>query len=190
VLIKENVFSKLDYWQDIKLIDNYQEATKLSDGIKLNFLNVHNIDFDNMFNEIDRAIEEIIQGYAIRYQEEQKKKQEKQKKFEQDLEETKKQWEEFEKTIERLKKNWQKFEEFFTRGPRSYTLTTTDALKELELPENTTHMNIIKKAYYRLVQKHHPDKSHNAGRKNEADEKTKRLVGAYEVLKLKFEKNK
>lgn len=133
-------------------IKSYKEAEELSKDISIKIFDIHNINSDAMFEELDRELEKIIE----RYQQRQKSQQGAQKEY-------------------------QAYQEFIRSG-----MNKEKALIKLELPTNTTDMNIIKKAYLRLSKIHHPDRFQDEQQQEKAKVKMRELTEALNFLKLIF----
>lgn len=172
-----------EYAQEIRASNRleYKNVEALSNNVEVEFFNIHHIDYDKMFNEIDKEIEELVNRYRKEGQESFeefiKKTSQRQSYQKESQQEAEQQYQEYQKKYQQLQQQMQ-------------TMTIAEALQELELPENETNMDVIKKSFLRLSKKHHPDKFQDEDEKSKANVKLKKLIEAYEVLKLKFKKNK
>lgn len=121
-------------------------------------LNVTSLEFDS-----------ILSLFTFQYEEDRDKKQE-----EEINQMSKEEWEEFyrKKQQERLKK-----------PPKPSSIET--AFSIMELPKNAS-LTDVKKQYRKLALKYHPDQVSNLGKEHIkiAEEKFKKIVNAYETLKI------
>lgn len=170
-----------EYAQEIRDSNRleYKNAEVLSNDVEGEFFNVHHIDYDKMFNEIDKEIEELVNRYCKEGQEDFeefiKKISQRQSYQKEAQQEAEQQYQEYQKKYQQLQQQMQ-------------TMTLAEALQELELSENETNMDVIKKSFLHLAKKHHPDTFQDEDEKSKANAKLRKLIEAYKVLKLKFEK--
>lgn len=152
------------------IVQNYEEAKKISSQVVVELLHIHNINSDAMFKEIDSEIDREIDW----------------KKMQQEAElQTSKKQKEFERAFEE-EMNKRKYQQ---QNQEKQQHEVENALKILKLPEDTDDINIIKAAHRRLTKIYHPDRPQNKDKQIEATQKMQEINDALEIL-LAYFKNK
>jgi len=171
-IVDKRTFSK-DITLSTTVIKDYINTEKPVMRMETELFNVHNINFEKIFNEIDREIEELMKNYGFKkaQQEAEKNSSNRQKAFE----------EEFKK--QQQNKQYQEYQQRYQQAQQSSTTAKTDALRELELPQNPMPtLDQVKAAYRKLAKINHPDNFQSIDEKNKAHEKMLRLRRALEEL--------